>query len=407
MTRAHAILTAGAALLAACRAAAPAPAGGPTHAARHAAVPPAGSAAAADTGAPGGRQAVHLTPAQARALGVAFSVARRAPLSREIRTVGQIESPEPSLVDVTPKVDGYVERLFVSATGDAVRRGEPLLTIYSPTLVAAQEELLTARRLAAGTDTGDADAGRAADALLAAARRRLAYWDVTPDQIARIERTGAVAKTLTLVAPVSGIVLQKQAVEGQQVAAGVPLYRIADLSRVWIEGEVFEQDLRLVRVGERVHIEVAAYPGDHLMGTVSFVYPTVNDTSRTNRVRVTVANPGLTLKPGMFATMYFDARLAADALVVPREAVIVTGERNLVFVKMPDGMLEPREVVLGARTESQVEVLRGLRVGDSVVTAANFLVDAESRLGGAAAAMPGMAGMGTGPAPAAGARAHD
>lgn len=352
-----------------------------------------GDSAAADSGRAGRRQAVYLTPAQARAIGVAYTAVRRAPLSREIRTVGEVESPEPAVVDVTPKIDGFVERLYVDFTGDAVRRGQPLLTLYSPMLVAAQEELLTARRLAARADSSDPDAWTSAQDLVAAARRRLAYWDISQDQIARLERTGEITKTLTLVAPVGGLVLEKSVLAGQEVRPGMALYQLADLATVWIEGDVFEQDLRLVRVGERVHIEVAAYPGAHLMGTVTFVYPTVDERSRTNRVRVTVPNPGLKLKPGMFATMYFDARLASDALVVPREAVIVTGERNVVFVKAPDGMLVPRDVVLGARTDDSVEVLRGLALGDSVVTAANFLVDAESRLGGAAAAMPGMAGM--------------
>ena len=154
---------------------------------------------------------------------------------------------------------------------------------------------------------------------------------------------------------------------------GMRLYRLADLSRVWVEGEVFEQDLQFVHTGSQAHIEMAAYPGQHVMGTVTFVYPTVDEHSRTNRVRVTVANPGLRLKPGMFATMYFDAHLGTDALTVPREAVIVTGERNLVFVKGPGGMLLPRGVVLGARSESRVQILHGLVAGDSVVTAANFL----------------------------------
>lgn len=339
------------------------------------------------------RQAVHLTSAQARALGVAYTVARRESLTRTIRTVGQIVAPEPAIVDVTPKIDGFVEQLFVSTTGAAVRRGQPLLTLYSPMLVAAQQELITARHLAAEVDSNDVEAWRSALDLVQAARRRLLYWDITPEQIARVEQTGAPTKTLTLVSPVNGIVLAKTVVEGQQVMPGVQLYRLADLSRVWVEGDVFEQDLQFVHTGSRAHIEMAAYPGQHVMGSVSFVYPTVDEHSRTNRVRVTLANPALRLKPGMFATMYFDAEVGADALTVPREAVIVTGERNLVFVKGPDGMLLPRDVVLGARTEARVQILHGLVAGDSVVTAANFLVDAESRLAGEAGGMPGMAGM--------------
>jgi Cu(I)/Ag(I) efflux system membrane fusion protein len=359
----------------------------------HARMQASGTQGAMDSTGSLSRQAVHLTSAQARALGVAYSVVQHEPLTRTIRTVGQIEAPEPAIAEVTPKIDGFVEHLFVSYTGAAVRNGQPLLTLYSPMLVAAQQELITARSLAAQVDSSDAEAWRSAQEVVQAARRRLAYWDITPEQIAHVEQTGAPTKTLTLVSPVNGIVLEKMVVEGQQVMPGMRLYRLADLSRVWVEGDVFEQDLQFVHAGSQAHIEMAAYPGQHVMGTVSFVYPTVDEHSRTNRVRVTVPNPGLRLKPGMFATMYFDARVGADALTVPREAVIVTGERNLVFVKGPDGMLMPRDVVLGARSESRVQILRGLVAGDTVVTAANFLVDAESRLAGEAGGMPGMAGM--------------
>lgn len=396
--------------LGACKGDKPADAMPAMTAAEHARMQAGGTQASPDSTGSLARQAVHLTSAQARALGVAYTVARREPLTRTIRTVGQIEAPEPAIVEVTPKIDGFVERLFVSTTGDAVRRGQPLLTLYSPMLVAAQQELITAKRLAAQVDSSDAEAWRSAQELVQAARRRLAYWDITPEQIARVEETGEPTKTLTLVSPVNGIVLEKMVVAGQQVMPGMQLYRLADLSRVWVEGDVFEQDLQFVHTGSQAHIEMAAYPGQHIMGVVNFVYPTVDERSRTNRVRVTVANPGLRLKPGMFATMYFDAHIGANTLTVPREAVIVTGERNLVFVKGPDGMLLPRDVVLGARSEARVQILDGLVAGDTVVTAANFLVDAESRLAGEAGGMPGMAGMTHESSPAAGPgreRQHD
>ena len=178
-------------------------------------------------------------------------------------------------------------------------------------IIAAQEELLTAKRLAAQVDASAGEAYRNAQGMLEAARRRLAYWDITSEQIARVESTREVTRTLTLVAPVNGIVLEKDVVEGQRVAPGMRLYRLADLSTVWVEGELFEQDLQFVQEGARAHIEVAAYPGVHLMGRVSFVYPTVDERSRTNRVRVTLANPDLRLKPGMFATVYFDVLITA------------------------------------------------------------------------------------------------
>ncbi len=336
------------------------------------------------------RQAVQLTAEQERALGVVYTTVERSELTRTIRTVGRIEAPESDITDVTPKIEGFVERLYVSTTGESVRRGQSLLTLYSPMLVAAQEELLTAKRLAASVDASAGESYRNAQEMLAAARRRLAYWDITAGQIERIEETGEVTKTLTLVSPVSGVVLEKQVVEGQQVRPEMRLYRLADLSTVWVEGELFEQDLELIQEGARAHIEVAAYPGVHLMGEVSFVYPTVDELSRTNRVRLTVANPDLRLKPGMFATVYFDARIGDDVISVPVDAVIATGERNLVFHRHEDGSLHPHEVVLGARAGNRVQVLAGLEPGEQIVASANFLVDAESRLSATGGSMPGM-----------------
>jgi Cu(I)/Ag(I) efflux system membrane fusion protein len=216
-----------------------------------------------------------------------------------------------------------------------------------------------------------------------------------------------VQRTLTLVAPFDGIVLDKAVVEGQRVMPGMPLYHLADLRTVWIEGDVFEQDLSYVKLGSRATFELEAYPGQEFTGRVSFVFPTVDSMSRTGRVRLTTRNPGLRLRPGMYATLHFDAQVGRNVVVVPRNAVVMTGERNLVFVRDSSGMLMPRDVVLGARTDSQAEILRGLAPGERIVASANFLVDAESQLsapgaGGGMANMPGMAGMsGAGAAPVA------
>jgi RND family efflux transporter MFP subunit len=314
----------------------------------------------------------------------------RETLGTTVRTVGTIQVPEPNLIDIAPKVDGFVEKLFVNTTGETVTRGQPLLALYSPSLVASQEELLTAQRLVADLQPSAGEAWQSAQATLTAARRRLAYWDISEAQLDQLATSGIVTRTLTLVAPTSGIVFIKEVVEGQQVMAGQRLYQIADLREVWVEGEVFEQDLPLVKLGMPVHIEIAARPGEHLMGQVSFIHPTVNATSRTNRVRLTVPNPGLHLKPGMFATIFFDATIGNDVIVVPRAAVVVTGARNLVFVRDAEGMLQPRDVVLGGRSADKVEVLSGLVEGETIVASANFLVDAESRLGASGSSMPGM-----------------
>ncbi|MEZ4416544.1 MAG: efflux RND transporter periplasmic adaptor subunit [Gemmatimonadota bacterium] len=351
-------------------------------------------------GAPDVRQAVHLTPDQERALGVSYLTVARQDLTRTIRTVGRIEARESGWEDVTPKVAGFVERLWVATTGEPVRRGQPLLGLYSPELVTAQEELLTARRLRDRVGTSASEAAAQAQALVDAARRRLLYWDISEAQIQALEETGAVTKTLALVAPVDGVVLEKPVIEGQRVEPGQLLYRVADLSEVWVEGEVFERDLQLVREGMQAHIEVSAYPGEHRMGNVSFVYPTVDAIARTNAVRVTLPNRDLRLKPGMFATVFFDASLGDDQIVVPVSAVIVTGERSLVFVHEASGMLTPREVVLGAQADPLVQVLSGLTEGEEIVSSANFLIDAESRLGATGGSMPGMQ-HGADPAPMA------
>jgi membrane fusion protein, copper/silver efflux system len=357
----------------------------------------AGMSMGTDTGAAPARQPVHLTPAQVQAMGVTYAVVQRGPLERTVRTVGQVAAAESRLADVTTKIDGFVDHVFVDATGMPVRRGQPLLTLYSPMLVAAQEELLSAKRLAGSLDSSDSEAWRQTQSLVDAARRRLSYWDISTEQIERLERTSEVTKTLTLVAPFDGVVLEKMVVAGQSVMAGMKLYRLADLSTVWIEGEVFEQDVAFVRVGALARVELAAYPGRAFTGRVGFVHPTVDEQSRTVRVRVVLPNPGRTLKPGMYATLFFDARIGDRVLSVPAEAVVMTGERNLVFVVESDGALKPQDVTLGARAGDRLEVLAGLREGERIVGSANFLVDAESRLG-SGKGMAGMPGMDATPA---------
>lgn len=342
------------------------------------------------SGAQTSREMVTLTAEQERALGVVYTTVETRDLERTIRTVGRIEASEDRIADVTPKVDGFVEKLFVSTTGEAVARGAPLLTLYSPDLVTAQEELLTARRLADRVDPSATEAHESAVSMLDAAERRLEFWDISPEQIQMLEETGEVTRTMSLVSPVEGIVMDKRVNLGQRVQPGQLLYRVADLSEVWVEGDVFEQDLQLIGLGSQAHIEVAAYPGEHRMGRVSFVYPTVDVGTRTNRVRVTLPNNDLALKPGMFATIFFDTRIGVDVVAVPMESVVVTGERNLVFVRASDGALHPREVVLGASAGDYVRILAGLEAGETIVQSANFLVDAESRLGGTGGGMPGM-----------------
>lgn len=336
---------------------------------------------------------VMLSEADQRRIGVTFAEVQLGTISKEVRTVGQITFDETRLQAIAPKIDGWVDRLFVNATGQAVASGDPLLTIYSPMLVSAQEELLLAKRLARDVSAASPEAQRNAEDLLNSARRRLAYWDIPAAEIAAIEQSGQVQKTLTLRSPVSGHVLEKNVVAGQRIMAGDALYKVADLHTVWVEGEVFEQDIASVRLGQMVHADLDALPGQHRMGRISYIYPTLDPQTRTVRVRVVLTNPDLQLKPGMYATIRIDGTEATRVLSVPRSAVLMTGERSIVFVKETNGQLTPREVVLGGSNDERVEILRGLKAGESVVSSATFLVDAESNLGTALGGMGNMPGM--------------
>ena len=338
-------------------------------------------------------QPIMLTPADAQRIGVTYATATLGALAKEVRTVGQVTFDETKLNTIAPKIDGWVDQLVVNATGQYVAAGQPLLTIYSPMLVTAQEELLLAKRLQGDVSGASPDTRRSASDLLMSARRRLAYWDIPESEIAEIERTGAVRKTLTLRASAGGYVLEKNVLAGQKIMGGEALYKVADLSTVWIEGEVFEQDLGAVRLGQAVHAEFQALPGEPRLGRISYVYPTLNPDTRTVRVRVVVSNGDLRLKPGMYATIRISGTARPSVLTVPRSAVLSTGERSIVFVREANGQLTPREVAVGASNDDRIEILRGVTAGETVVASATFLVDAESNLGKALGGMGNMAGM--------------
>lgn len=336
---------------------------------------------------------VSLSHADQRRIGVTFAAVEYAPLEREVRTVGQVAVDETRTHTVTLKVDGWVERLHVDFTGQAITRGAPLLALYSPTLVSAQEELLLARRLATAVAAGDTRARENADDLVASARRRFTWWDIPADEVARVEQSGEVQRTLTVRAPASGVVVEKNVTSGQRVMAGEPLYRLADLEVVWVEGEVYEQDLRTIAVGQVATAEFDALPGERFQGRVAYVYPLLTPETRTARVRIALSNPGLRLKPGMYATLLLAVRATQPVLSVPRGAVLATGERSLVFVRRANGQLEPRQVQTGSTTDLRIQILRGLAAGDTVVASATFLIDAESNLGTALGGMGDMPGM--------------
>ena len=306
-------------------------------------------------------------------LGVTFARATLHAVRPLVRAVGALRYPDPSLVDVNARVSGWVEHLYVDYVGAPVTAGEPLLALYSPDLVAAQQEILIARRLHD-------------DTLAAAGRRRLALWDVPLDQIDSVLARDSVSRTLILRAPRSGEVIQKMVVQGQAVKAGDNLFRLADRRTLWLDLAVFEQDLRTVAVGTSVSIHVDALSGRVFHGRVSFLEPTLDQATRTLTARVAVDNPGGELRPGMYATGELSAP-ARPVLSVPLEAVLPTGTRNLVFVNRGDGRFVPREVAVGQRGDSLVEIVRGLKPGDEVIATATFLFDSESNL---AAALKGL-----------------
>jgi Cu(I)/Ag(I) efflux system membrane fusion protein len=335
---------------------------------------------------------VHLPPAASRRIGVTFAEVALGPLEREVRTVAQVTYDETRVTVVSPRVEGWVEQLYVNATGQPVRRGQALFALYAPMVAAAEQELLLARDLERGVAGGTEEARAGAHGMLESARRRLLAWDVPPDEVTRLEATGEVRRTVTFRSPATGVVLEKAVLPGQRLMAGDVAYRIADLSTVWIEGEVFERDLPSVHVGQQVSAEFPALPGEHRAGRIAYIYPTLDPATRTARVRVALSNPGLALKPGMYATVRLTSE-TAPVLSVPRSAVLVTGERALAFLKRADGAFEPRPVSLGRATDERIEILGGLARGDTVVASATFLVDAESNLGtilGGMGDMPGM-----------------
>jgi Cu(I)/Ag(I) efflux system membrane fusion protein len=306
--------------------------------------------------------------------------------------VGIVNFDETRLAGVTPKFAGYIERLHVNFTGQPVRRGQPLVEIFSPELVAAQEELLLAVRLE-GDLAGRTVPGvpRGSSDLVAAARQRLRLWDISDEQIDRILSTGSAQRTLTLYAPVGGIVVEKNVLAGVAVQAGQPLYTIADLSEVWVEAELREADAGLVEEGSAVTVELAAFPGRPLQGRVEYMYPTLESQARTLKARIAIANPGGRLKPGMYATVRLNTT-ERSALTVPTSAVLNTGERRLVFVDMGEGRLMPHEVEIGRVAGGFAEVLAGLQPGQRVVTSAQYLLDSESNLAEVMKSMIGMSG---------------
>lgn len=355
---------------------------------------------AAATGEPGSANQIRISTEKVQKLGVRTEAAAMRALGRSVRASGRVEPDERRIAMIAPRFEGYVERLHVNATGQFVGKGDPLFEVYSPELVSAQREYAIAAQgvQAMKGAGGDALAGmrQLADSSLV----RLRNWGLSPDEIDALVRTGEARRTVTLRSPVSGIVTEKKAFQGMRFMPGEALYQVTDLSAVWVVAEVFERDLGLVKTGARASVQLDAYPRQTFEGRITYVYPTLKEQTRTVPVRIELANPRHLLKPAMFAQVEIAAGGSAQVLTVPDSAVIDSGTRRIVLVQRGQGRFEPREVTLGARGENYVEVLDGVKAGEEVVVAANFLIDAESNLKAAIGGLGGPAAHGT-PAPGA------
>ena len=337
---------------------------------------------------------ITVDPAKQQLIGLRLAEATYRPLEKMIRTVGRVEYDERKLKQINTKTEGWIERLYVDFTGKLVKRGDPLFTIYSPELVSTQEEYLLAlqakKQVASSPFQQVAAAG---NSLLEAARRRLLFWDITPEQIAELEQSGRPTKTLTLVSPIDGFVIDKMALEGMRVEPSMVLYKIADLSTVWVYADIYEYELPLIREGQQATVRLSYYPGQTFQGRLIYVYPYLDSKTRTAKVRFELPNTSdWKLKPGMFADVELKVGLGRR-LAVPREAILDSGTRQIVFVAKGDGHFEPQEVTLGLRVDDQHEILSGLKAGTRVVASANFFLDSESKLRESMGLMAGMPGM--------------
>ncbi|HEX6734332.1 MAG TPA: efflux RND transporter periplasmic adaptor subunit [Azonexus sp.] len=344
---------------------------------------------AADAGDSG----LTISAGKIQKMGVKTEPARLQALDRAVRASGRVEFDESRSYSVTAKFEGYIERLHVNTTGQPVGRGQPLFEVYSPELVSAQREYAIAAQGVAKLGEAGGDAQAAMRQLAEASLQRLRNWDISDEQIKALAQSGNARRTLTFRAPVAGIVTEKKALQGMRFMPGETLYQIADTSSVWVQADVFEQDVAAVGVGQKARIRINAYPGQVFEGRIAYVYPTLKEDTRTVPVRIELPNPQGKLKPAMYAEVEIPVAGAAPVVTVPVSAVIDSGSRQVVIVQLGEGRFAPRPVKLGQRGSEYVQVLDGIREGEVVVSAANFLIDAESNL---KAALTGLQ-----PAPAA------
>ncbi len=325
---------------------------------------------------------ISIDPVTVQNIGVRTAEVKRQPFSRIIRTVGHIDYDEETLYNINVKFPGWLEKLYVERTGDFVKKGQRLFEIYSPELVATQEEYLLAyknqRRLA---ESEFKEVSFGAQSLLGATRQRLKFWDINENEIEQLERTGKVRRTLTIYSPASGVVVHKNAITGSYTKAGMDLFRIADLSTVWVYAHIFEYELPWIKAGQKVQMDLPYMPGRQFEGKVDYIYPYLDPKTRDVKIRLVFDNPTFELKPQMYANITINSKAGDNVLVIPSEAIIRSGKRNLVFIDLGNGKFRPQDVIIGPEGEdAMIKVLAGLEAGQRIVTSAQFLLDSESRL---------------------------
>lgn len=349
---------------------------------------------------------IAVDPNTLQSMGVRTAKAEVRPLTRTIRAVGIVNYDEKKLAVVTTKISGWVDRLYAKATGEPIRKGQPLISIYSPDLVSTQREyLLALKNLKTLEKSPYPEVKESAQRLAEASRRRLEYWDISRRQIEALEKTGEVKKDLILTSPVTGTVIKRMVTEGQMVQAGMPLMEVVDLTTVWVDAQVYEYELPWVKVGQHAEMTLAYIPGETLHAKVQYLYPYLSGTTRTAKVRLALPNPGIRLKPEMYGQVYIHAPLAEPTVAVPTEAILDSGEKQMVFIALGKGRFEPRQVKVGVEgDDGWRQITEGLKGGEEIVTSAQFLLDSESRIREAIAKMlrtPGHEAHGGPPVPGA------
>ncbi|MBI5716369.1 MAG: efflux RND transporter periplasmic adaptor subunit [Burkholderiales bacterium] len=344
---------------------------------------------------PAGTPQIRMTTDKVQKLGVRTEAAALRALGKTLRAAGRVEPDERRMFAIAPKFEGYVERLHVNVTGQPVSKGQALFEVYSPELFSAQREYLVAMQgMLAMKDAGP-EAQSSMKQLAQSSLMRLRNWDLSAEQIQALVGSGEVSRTVTFRSPVSGIVTEKKALQGMRFMPGEGLYQVTDLSAVWVVADVFERDIAAVKLGTQAGVKLSAYPGQVLQGRITYIYPTMKAETRTIPVRIELPNPRQQLKPAMFAQVEMPVGTNKPVLTVPDSAVIDSGTRRLVLVQRQEGRFEPREVELGLRGDAYIEVTRGVKEGEQVVVAANFLIDAESNLKAAIGGLGGHSGHGS------------